>query len=278
LLLTLMASEASSDDRLTTPRRHPDLELIERYIGKEFSRAFSDEARPLEDALARLIPDRVHNDRPLLLKLRPAFVWRFGPNSEALNCLVLERDRVMSMPSTTQIRLTLLGGDGRLVSEAKFDVGGRNNFLKAACLKSIAGVEFPLVDLEADARSPDRAHLYCTLIDDRFDLIRLEGREGGAGRNHYFANCSCSGPLPPGQTDKQWEADLLSGNRARVLRALVWLGGIHDLRAGNESKGGSAPKVRERPAVTAKLRELAERGEKWEREAAKLALRPEDYR
>jgi len=73
--------------------------------------------------------------------------------------------------------------------------------------------------------------------------------------------------------------DLGSTDRARILRALVWLAGDRSAAAASEHRGHSigdppqtilAEKVRARPAVVQRILELSHSDKAWEREAAGL--------
>jgi len=74
---------------------------------------------------------------------------------------------------------------------------------------------------------PDIAGQYYARFGNRFDLVRVENHRGKAGRNDYEHSANACGPRVPKQTEKDWEADIFSNDRTKILRALVWLGGIH---------------------------------------------------
>jgi hypothetical protein len=78
---------------------------------------------------------------------------------------------------------------------------------------------------------------------------------------------------------------LASGDRARVLGALVWLGGYHctihegePAHASHETaaEANLVRAVRTRLGVVARLRELGESEDEWVSEAARQAAAPED--
>jgi hypothetical protein len=266
------------DVKPETPFKNPDAETVESYCGRKLADLNSDELRPLNDALARLCPGRGRIKVGVVL--RPAYVWKFSQGREPVGCLVLESGSTDLIPGTTDMRLTVVDNGGRIRSESEFTTGWRSS-LKEARLMPVVGVEFPVLALRAPpVRGNDQTGQFFTLIDDRFDLIRLEDKSGATIRNYYWGNRSGCGQDPPAQSDEQWEADLRTGDRARVLRALVWLGGTHDLSkvAAGPGLQASVLKVRARPGVAKRLSELAEAGNKWEREAAALALRPNDQR
>ena len=94
-----------------------------------------------------------------------------------------------------------------------------------------------------------------------------------------------AGPAPLLRTETEWTSDLLSVDRLAVLKALVWLGGIHgDLKEGEEPRPDREEEgqirlvrqLRQNPTVNARLRELSQSKDPWVSEAASLALDPQD--
>ena len=267
------------DEPRPRPETNSAIQIVERYCGRDISTwEAADKRRPLEDALAKLCPDRANKN--YYEPPTPAYVWKFGPRKKTPGYLVLERTWMPCIPGTTTIRLTQMDIGGNVRSEATFDTGGRCHMIDAK-MSVVAGIEFPVLAIRAQPlRVDERYRSYYALIDGRFDLIREENKKGRAVRNDYLRGNASVGPNPPVQSEDQWEADLTTGDRAHQLRALVWLAGSPDPEPTTEQvqNGMLAPKVRARPAVAARLRSLAEHGKKWEREAAELALKPDDYR
>jgi hypothetical protein len=253
---------------------NPDMAIVKSYCGREFND--SDEpADPLIHAMSRL------SSRPLpkpMLDPTPAYVWKFTHSKEDQTSLVLERSWFDPMPGTTRVQLTLLRDDGAMLATATFQMGGRI-YLSKARLRPLLGSEFPILEANASSWFGGREQQFYAFVEDRFDTIRVADKNGRACRNHYFHGSDISGPLPPDQSEEKWEADLCHGNRVEALRALTWLGGIHDVAgAAQPPKPGvaTAAKVRTLPAVASRLRQLAKNGLTWEREMAELALNPKD--
>src|SRR5262249_27513371 len=128
---------------------------------------------------------------------------------------------------------------------------------------------------------------YIGFAGDRFDLVRVEDREGKATRNAYYLKLYTCGPSVPEQTASEWEADLLSGDYLSTLRALVWLGGKHrQPDALNPAPREFEPatdiilvrEMRSCQNVHTRLRALAGSDNRWLRQAARLALVPADVR
>ena len=108
-----------------------------------------------------------------------------------------------------------------------------------------------------------------------------------ATRNRYYVNHFACGPTLPKQTQVEWEADVLSGDRLRVLRALVWLGGVHwegqppdksEIQHEQADQIELVRGVRANQKIADELRVLATSEDRWIREAAALAVAPEDRR
>jgi hypothetical protein len=222
----------------------------------------------------------------------PWYVWDFGKKGQPAHFLLFEARKKMRFkrggkgvhlhPSTTPICMTLLDDSGKVIAETDLATGWRC-YLKEAGLQSSGDKDYPLVRLETELGSgagPDIGRQYYAWLGQRFDLVRLENSAGKAIRNRYYLKHFRSGPRVAALSEAEWEADLLSKERARVLRALVWLGGLHwDLKA----DGNEAPdqvrlwrQVRAREKVAARIQELLKSDDPWLREAAQLAAAPED--
>jgi hypothetical protein len=259
---------------------NPDLAAIRQRCGEVFQNAMltpTAESKSVSDALSRLCK----RDMPLGFNpLDPANVWAFGRSGEQSLTLVLERSYVDGVPGSTSLCLILLDQNGRMLSESKF-TAGRRTFLNEGHLCSVDGCEFPVIETKMDSWLTTRSRQWYAFVGERFDLIRVEGNNGTAERNYYNGyRCDC-GPAPPKQSEEKWVADLLSNDRARSLRALVWMGSERHTM-GTEHRAlpdiALARNVRERPAVQSRLRILAATGPTWEREQAALALAGDDYR
>ena len=280
------------------------LRVVWGYVGRDLDKA-REELPPLLTALRVLDPVRAATSResgrhleldrnPLdefeyPFGLHPRYLWAFGQVDWTRGFVVFERAIIQPHPGSTNIRLTAFDHAGVVFGRSEFTTSYRC-YLSHAQLRRIDGVENPVVVIHTPPiLGPDFARQFYALIGDRFDLVRLEGNAGAATRNNYSLTDSRCGPLPPRQSAEQWEADCMSGERARVLRALVWLGGHHLLHLTSGQVYDShtmedlweaelSRRVRERPLVAARLRELAARGDVWEREAAMLALTPQDVK
>lgn len=240
-----------------------------------------DDAEKLLAALKQLLPKRNYQG------FRPWYLLS-GGTEERPHYLLCEVNDIGEHPGSTPIRLTEFDGSGKVVAESTFDTGWRCYLTGGVNLASLRGAG-DVVILGTDNWPGPGGYIqgrqYYAKVGERFDLIRVEDTDGEAVRNRYYVNHFRHGPLPPAQTAPQWEADLLSADRMKVLRALVWLGGSH-----RSPKPKSHPQdesredvelvrdVRSRPKVIAGLNKLAQGSDRWVREQAQLALNPEDQR
>jgi hypothetical protein len=260
--------------------------LVAQFRGRPLAGLSEARVRPLLGALQQL--DCV-DDRQPLFGFIPHRIWEFRRVGDQQDYLVFEADQSSPHPGSTRIRLTLFDDFGAIRAKSQFATGHRC-YLYGEKLERVAGIEGPVLALQTGLNAgpgPDFARQYYALIGRRFDLIRVEGSGGGAVPNDYYVKHFACGPAPPRQSDSRWEADLRGRERARVLRTLVWLGGTHrllekgeraDRQFEDEEDVQAVRRVRARPGLAARLRELADRGLPWEREAARLALAPEDAR
>jgi len=193
-------------------------------------------------------------------------------------------------PGSTGIRINVFEKARNVRSESVFWTGHRC-YLRAVSLdKQGDDDRDPFIVLETGLGAgpgPDVQRQIYGRIGDRFDLIRLEDSEGEATRNRYYVNHFACGPKVPNQTEAEWEADVLSGDRLRVLRSLVWLGGAHwEGMLPDESEKQHEPaaqihlvrSVRANKKVADKLKVLVESEDRWLKEAAVLAADPKDHR
>jgi hypothetical protein len=263
-------------------------EVVRAHCGKDLQGAERAQLKELLGAVTALLPQRRYRD-DLFFEFRPWHVWAFGREGGPTLAVLFEVNNSWPHPGSTDIRITAFDEGGRVAAEAAFTTGHRS-YLRGAGLEQRGEGQYPLVALDSGPGPgpgpPPRKQLYA-LVGTRFDLVRLEGTGGEAALNDYGVRHFACGPAPPAQAAESWEADLLCGDRFRALRALAWLGGSH-----REPKAGEVPEpqyesaaefgltraVRGRPKVVARLKELCGSGDRWLREAALLALSPDDDR
>lgn len=286
-LLTLVTGLAVAG--CARPEPGPETEVaramatVRRFVGRDLRDADAADLKPLWDALRLLDPDseRTEDVPPMFLPV-PDRVWAFGPGEY----LVVESGRCIDHPGSTPVRLTVLAESGMVPSRAAFDTGWRR-YLADAGVEQHPGFDRPVVVLAVAGLGTDVGRQYYAVIGDRFDLVRVARPDGTASRNDYAYRGNAPGQPSPPHGEDEWEADLGSGDRARVLRALVWLGGRHavtdpvrarDPDGEDPAKAALSRRVRARPGVVTRLTELAAGPNAWEAEAARLALNPDDPR
>jgi hypothetical protein len=261
------------------------LAQMRKYLGVELNKLDGKEIDSLNTAIKALLPE---HDLKLGWDYEP---WRFWEFEGAIYQpqYVLFEARSSPHPGSTGIRISVLDSSPNPPSVFEFHTGYRC-YLTDVTLEFGERFTYPLIVLETLGRGgpgPDYDKQYYAFDGNRFDLVRLVrlGPDGDrATRNDYAMKGSACGPAIPTQTDAEWEADLHSKDRRRVLRALVWLGGLHDSFAPNASRNSLREdlqdillvrSVRQRERVIGRLRELAQSKDLWLREAAELALSPE---
>lgn len=259
------------------------LEPLDAYRGKELAKLNEAQAKDLLATIKKLVPGREYRH---WFDYRPWHVWEF-PNKGQIILVLFEVDNTRPHPSSTGIRLTVFEKTGNGLNESEFSTGHRC-YMGAVSLEKQANGQDPLIVLETGAGAgpgPDVQKQYYARIGNRFDLVRLEDSGGWATRNTYYVNHFACGPAVPKQTSKEWETDLLSEDRMRVLRTLVWLGGVHwDGTLPDKSDQQSEAtehielvrSVRANKKVAEKLRILATADDRWVSEAAVLAANPKD--
>lgn len=260
------------------------LEVLKIQQGKDLRKLDENKVKELRRAITKLVPKRIYRG---YFDFSPWYFWEFKKTEGQRHYLLFEADNTGPHPGFTRIRLTLLDKRGRLNSETTFHTGWRC-YLQDVKLVPATKTSFSMIALETDSwLGPDSSKQYYAWIEDRFDLVRLEKSNGSATRNNYYVKHFRCGPPLPKQTESAWETDLVSGDRLKLLRGLLWLGGRHwDLRAGDQPDKQHEEfddirlvrNVRARKKVIARLNELTKSEDPWLREAAELALNPKDGR
>ncbi len=268
---------ACNDGRPTYLGSVSPIETVRQCCGKDLHDLPSDARLSLKNAIENIRSAKEPDLRSRAFE--PRSIWEYSSG-----VLVLESEPNEIETETTSIRLIWLGQLGDVRAEVEFSTGP-HCYLKNASVRSVAEFELPLLELDVDCREAlkaDYTRQVYSVIENRFDLIRLEGHDGLPRRNLYYAGNLACGPPPIEQSPEQWEADLYSSDRARVLRSLVWFAG--ERAAGDVSKDlhsivGQPPlsilvkEVLARPAVRQRIRDLSRGDHEWERQQADLVLR-----
>lgn len=261
------------------------LEPLKAYRGKELAKLDEAQVEELLATIRKLLPGRKYED---WFDFRPWYVWEF-PNNGNPALLLFEVNNTGPHPGSTVIRITVFENSGKVTAQSEFRTGHRC-YIRAASLEEQADDQDPLIALETGPGAgpgPDVQRQIYAPFGSRFDLVRIENADGRATRNNYYVNHFACGPEIPKQTPAAWESDVLSGDRLRELRALVWLGGAHwEGQPPDKSEKQHEPveqielvrNVRANQRVVDKLKALAKSEDRWVREAAALAADPKDNR
>jgi hypothetical protein len=254
---------------------------LRAYLGKDLTKLQEAEEKALLKTIADLVPGQEAHENG---GYRPRHVWEM-PNGGRPLLLLFEVHDLFIHPGSTNVRLTGLDGDGMVVAGSELTTGWRC-YLEGASLDEQGGGRDPFVVLATGPFfGPDFRKQVYARFGDRFDLVRLEGDNGKAARNDYSTTHHLCGPEVLNQAQAEWEADLLSSDRLRILRALVWLGGVHlrpkpddrpDTQYEPPEQRRLVAALRASRAVARRLKELTASRDLWVREAAALAARPED--
>jgi hypothetical protein len=259
------------------------IEPLNDYRGKELAKLEKGESEKLLAIIQGIIRDRKYGP---FFDFRPWYVWEFPNNGRPL-LVLLEVNNQMPHPGSTGIRINVFDKVKRARAESEFWTGHRC-YMHAVSLEKQVGLQDPLVVIETGSfLGPDYHKQVYARMGNRFDLIRLEDSKGKAKRNNYYVNHFACGPTVPRQTSAEWEADILSSDRFRILRSLVWLGGAHwEGKLPDESENQHEPadvirlvhNIRSNQKVVDQLKTFQTSEDTWVKEAATLAANPKDER
>jgi hypothetical protein len=261
-----------------------EVRTITDSAGKDLDEYDREQMSSLITALSRL--DNVEREKePIIFAFRPQRVWLSTVHREGFT--VLETEFGLPHPSAPGIRLTSFTHTGFVHAHSEFTSGWRC-YPRTAELRRVNEIAEPLVVVNTFPFGPNIYREYYAIVEDRFDLIRLENDHGDSVRNRYYVRHFQCGPGVPKQSEEQWEAELRGEDRVKVLRALLWLGGHHiksvrpdtldnhRQQMEDMTQADLVHRIRARPLVIKRLQELKEKGDSWEQEMAEQCLKPED--
>jgi len=179
------------------------------------------------------------------------------------------------IPAISMMPISVLDGERRDRSRTWVLPGDGARI--AGISRSVAGAPVPwCFELTVDPHREDQAlerHVYA-LIDEKPVLIRLEDDRGAPRPNDYRSPYDRVGEEVPDGSPEDWERSLNSVDLGEVLRALMWLGGLHyppGEPSGSEESATSRASfaaAMERRGVRAKIVELRDHPHRWVAEAA----------
>jgi len=289
------------DETITRPASGQPVAPVNENLFEKLSKFRDSDLRHLEAAdadrllndLQTFVPKRAYKGDFRSWRLydnngfKPWYLWETGTEKNPVLTLV-EVQNTGFHPGSTNIRLTQIDNTGKILDETTFDTGHR--CYVTGGIKRVGNDEHTLFILGTTWFSPGcagdiTARQYYAKIGKRYDLIRVETWDGEPVRNEYYIKHFRHGPVAVSHTVDEWVSELESGDRLRILRALVWLGGVHrDLQAGDqldrwrEDRQGIelVRAVRKNEKVITRLKKLVQVKDRWLRDAATLALQPQD--
>jgi len=261
-------------------------DTLTSYRGKDLRKLDNKQVKDVLEVVSKLLPARPYDD---YFDFRPWHIWDLRKNSAQPIHVLFEVNDNGLHPGTTGIRITEFGQSPKMLSETTFGTGWRC-YLRDVKPEAAIDGEYPLLALETDVGAgpgPNICKQYYAKIGSGFELVRLENSDGTATRNAYYITHFRCGPAALKQSETEWEADLLAKEKLRVLRALVWLGGIHwELKADDKMDPQYETRdevllvrnIRKLEKVIARLKELANSKDRWLEEGARLTMNPQDSR
>lgn len=203
----------------------------------------------------------------------PWHVFRIAAGSPDERVVLLRLSATPKFLGSDEIGVTVLGPDRRRRSAASFPVGFARR-ARSARLQSTP----PLLIVETDSgfQFGQPLHLYFAFLEDQAALVRLEEPDGRLVPNRYLPFQQAAGPVQRRLGTAELESDLSSADRARILAALVWLGGVHHrtLELPTSGAPGEAEETypdavaRAHPGIRARILQLRAHPDPWIREAA----------
>lgn len=248
--------------------------------------------------------DKQHKERfgDLLWRVLPhtdGFTWfdnpyclaRITTQENLVRLVLVEGSTAIRIPGISKARIGIFDTEGRLLNSVELQTGWRILTTGAKILQK-SPLDVPLIEVSTKnvINGRDVARELYGLIGVGVGLVRLEDSKGHILRNQYVATNWTIGPNLPTLHPKDWENSLMSDNPVDVLSTLVWLGGIHwDLKISRtwpDGRRDPSPEIKKHAidvnqvrgleAVQNKLKELTKSKNQWIKQAAELAIRPED--
>jgi len=204
------------------------------------------------------------------------YLWDVRNVYGGASVLVFQTARVVTVPGTSSVRLTLLDPRARILSQTTLSTGWRVHVVDAAW-EAEGGHGFPYIEVStgSDMLGPDIARQYYAFIHGKYSVIRLENRRGEA-----VVNKSCYRHLAIGEPPSKWpiaelERTLKARNGAELLEALFWLGSVTALQSSRDDDSQQVSfvdAVRSRRGLKVALQSLAQDRDEWVKTAAQIAL------
>ncbi len=218
----------------------------------------------------------------------PYYIWRIQYPKINSRYVIVCGQELQRIPAASRAVISLYDDARKLVVTSEFSTGWRINITDMELIeKSIIGTPIVVILSRAFINGRDIARQYYALCNDEIVLVRLEDSNGSITPNRYTHHNYLVGPPLPKRTIDEWESALQLSNELENLRALMWIGGIHEDRIANDQpthqsrvvrpyRGASqyveeVRQLRTRRNVQEYLSRLMQSDTQWIREAAQLA-------
>lgn len=163
--------------------------------------------------------------------LRPWYVFKTSLTDQP-HYIVLERERIVIVPSSSRVRITLFDATGALVRAWGVSAGWRHQVTSAGVIES-EDLGTHLIVIQTTRPFPIRvgappgSKQYYAISKRRLRLVRLEDLDGRLVRNTYAYPNQQVGVASDLVSRREWLGRLESGDPVDILSALVFLGGEH---------------------------------------------------
>lgn len=247
--------------------------MLESFVGRDL--------RGISDDQARSLQSFIHKQAKSPSDHSPWYVWRTGDTNRS-HYVVLEKQISLRIPGASSVMIHLLDQTGRRVNSWAVQTGWRMTPCDAL-LTASEDLATDMLAIVSEAVGWTN-RLFFALSGDKLDLVRMEDADANLVRNDYKHPNFTIGASVEGVTEKEWIAWLGSKDPVDVLRALVFLSGVHMDPDRPETEVAHEDLAQARVfrslqtnAVVRRLLEQHRRSAvKWIREAAEKVGVPED--
>jgi hypothetical protein len=162
---------------------------------------------------------------PEYMEFEPRLFRKISNSDGEPRYILVEEEPKLMIPGWSIFRAHIFDNAGRVLSSTEFSTGNRIEIIAMGLRKNYwFKSEVLRLDGETDL-TRDPCHQYYTVVGNELRLVYLEIDD------HVYSNSYTDPRLTVGPrlnlSAGDWEADLQSTDDARVLSALIWLGGDH---------------------------------------------------
>jgi hypothetical protein len=193
--------------------------------------------------------------------------------------VLVQESPLVSIPGSCGLRISVFSSEGNQLDSSEFDSGWRIA-LGSMRFMRVEGLDGDILEVESHQfiNGRDVAKQYYALVGRRMLLIRLEDSERRLIQNTYSSPNHTIGLTRFGLSAENWEEMLRSNDRAEVLAALTWIGGVHldvserepDYIHEEITEALVAADLQSRENVKTVVKQLSRSDHQWIRNAARL--------